>query len=82
MKKIILFPGVHFLFSFIGLIFSVLIATETSAQSGVGTDTTLNTSLIVGMGITQEVYAETLYIGPDAVLNMDGGDLLVYSKYI
>lgn len=82
MKKNILNLNASLLASSVGLIASLLATTRASAQTGAGTNTTWNTPLIISNGSTQEIYAETFYIGPDAVLNLDGGDLLIYSKYI
>lgn len=61
-------------------IFSVMSAIA-MAQTGAGTTTTYNSSLTVSSGTIVEAYAETVYIGPGAVLDISG-DLIIYSKYV
>lgn len=61
-------------------IFSVMSAIA-MAQTGAGSTTTYNSSLTISSGTTVEAYAETVYIGPNAILDISG-DLIIYSKYV
>lgn len=51
------------------------------AQTGAGSSTNFNSSMTISSGTTVEEYAETLYIGPNAELEISG-ELIIYSKYV
>ena len=59
-----------------------LAATQNAiAQTGAGSSSVENTTLTVSSGNSISIYSESLYIGPDAVWNIDG-TVVIYSKNI